>query len=73
VKRLLASGLAVFAAHATFASTLKVVTQSGALVGEASTGLHVFKGVPYAQPAFVRQSAATAFTAEWRAARTDES
>lgn len=47
--RALAMALVALAAQSAYAAP-KVVTTSGALVGEQTNGVNVFKGVPYAQP-----------------------
>jgi para-nitrobenzyl esterase len=41
---------ALVASAAAHAAPVKVKTSSGALIGERSGDIHVFKGVPYAQP-----------------------
>lgn len=48
--RTLLVGLALLTVEAVFAAAPRVVTTSGALVGESQQGAHIFKGVPYAQP-----------------------
>ncbi len=42
--------IVMFAAHVACAAAPKAITNSGVLVGEAVDGVHIFKGVPYAQP-----------------------